>query len=235
MTRKTPESGGAVAPAAVVAPAPAALALPAAPTPDGAPAQSIEDFAASIMASLGSPAPAATPDSEPLPSRFRRSELPFRERARRRIGHAELLVFRVARELFAVELVAVEEAIDLPTLHRLPEMPPTMLGVFTQRGALVSVHAPDEVLGVSYQDATTVVVFCGTERRVAIAADDVDDALTVRLTALHDAPGMDASDGVLVGVVHRGRDLIGVLDADALISACRNAAVMTDVVRGEAT
>ena len=221
MTRKTPEAAATVAPEA--------------PAATVAPAMSIEDFAASIVASLGAQAPVAVADSEPLPSRFRRSTLPFRERARRRIGHAELLVFRVARELFAVELVAVEEAIDLPLLHRLPEMPATMLGVFTQRGALVSVHAPDGVLGVSYHDATTVVVFCGTERRVAIATDDVDDALTVPLAALHDAPGMDASDGVLVGVVHRGRDLIAVLDADALIAACRSTAALTDVVRGEAT
>ena len=220
MTRKTPESGAAVQPPTPVATAEDQVL-------------SIEDFAASIVASLRVQASAVVPDSEPLPSRFRRSLLPFRERARRRIGHAELLVFRVARELFAVELVAVEEAIDMPVVHRLPEMPATMLGVFTQRGALVSVHAPDDVLGVAFHDATTVVVFCGTERRVAIAADDVDDALTIRLDALHDAPGMDASDGVLVGVVHRGRDLIGVLDAEALITACRNATALTDAVRGE--
>jgi chemotaxis signal transduction protein len=226
MTRKTPVLGASVAPAAVADSAPADA---------GAQPMSIEDFAASIMASLAPQAPEALSESEPVPSRFRRSGIPFRERVKRRIGHAELLVFRIARELFAVELVAVEEAIDLPVLHRLPEMPRTMLGVFTQRGALVSVYAPDEVLGVSYQDATTVVVFCGTERRVAIAADDVDDALTVRLDALHDAPGTDASDGVLVGVVHRGRDLIGVLDADSLITACRSVAFLTDVVRGEST
>ena len=33
------------------------------------------------------------------------------------------------------------------------------------------------------------------------------------------APGADASDGVMVGVVRRGSELIAILDADALLDA----------------
>src|SRR5512134_3013884 len=38
--------------------------------------------------------------------------IPFRERVANRVGRAELLVFRVAGELFATELRAVEEAVE---------------------------------------------------------------------------------------------------------------------------
>jgi purine-binding chemotaxis protein CheW len=181
---------------------------------DTARATSIEEFAASIAASLASSEVDAEDEVEAAPE----EQLPFRERVRRRMGRAHLLVFRVARELFAVELVAVEEAIDMPVVHRLPEMPRTMLGVFTLRGALVSVFTPRSALGVSYVDPTTLVVFCGGERRVALAVDDVDDVLTADLRTVRDAPGVTLTEGSLLGVVHRATDLIGLLDADSVIA-----------------
>ncbi|MFL5612317.1 MAG: chemotaxis protein CheW [Gemmatimonadaceae bacterium] len=182
------------------------------------PVMSIEDFAASIAASL---ATSAQPFAAGQPTEERHLALSFRERVQGRLGLAQLLVFRVAGELFAVELVTAEEALDMPTLHRLPEMPPTMLGVFTLRGALVSVFAPYVMLGIACRVAATAVVFCGGERRVAIATDDVDDVVTVDLETVRDAPGARAKDGALLGIVHRGTDLIALLDAEMLIAAYR--------------
>lgn len=188
-------------------------------------ALSIEDFAASIAASLAAnaqPAASEEPTTEPG------ATLPFRERVRQRAGIAQLLIFRVARELFAVELVTAEEALDMPVLHRLPEMPPSMLGVFTLRGALVSVFEPQIALGIRCERSATVVVFCGGERRVAIATDDVDDVATVDLATVRDAPGAQAKEGALLGIVHRGTDLIAVLDAHALVEAHSAATAVLD-------
>jgi purine-binding chemotaxis protein CheW len=191
-------------------------------------ALSIEDFAASIAASL---ATAAAP-ADVAPSVAPTERLSLRERVSRRVGTADMLVFRVGRELFAVELVAVEEALDMPIVHRLPEMPPAMLGVFTLRGLLVSVFSPEETLGVGYQDAATVVVFCGGDRRIALAADDVDDVLQADLTTVRNAPGSSTKDGALLGVVRRGEDLIALLDAPSLLAAHRSvAAAVSDVVK----
>src|SRR5205814_809043 len=179
---------------------------------------SIEDFAASIAASL-------TVNALAMPVADGETDvgeaLSFRERVRRRAGIAQLLVFRIAQELFAVELITAEEALDMPTLHRLPEMAPSMLGVFTLRGALVSVFEPQVALGVACEQHATAVVFCGGERRVAIAADDVDDVVTVDLRSVRDAPGSRTKDAALLGIVHRASDLIALLDADTLVAAHR--------------
>lgn len=179
---------------------------------------SIEDFAASIAASL---AANTQPESaiEGAPSARELTALPFRERVRLRMGIAHLLVFRVGRELFGVELITVEEALDMPALHRLPEMPESMLGVFTLRGALVSVFAPRASLRVSCENPTTTVVFCGGDRRVALATDDVDDVMVVDLRTVRDAPGVRAADGALLGIVHRNSELIALLDSETLIGA----------------
>jgi chemotaxis signal transduction protein len=106
----------------------------------------------------------------------------------------------------------------MPVLHRLPEMPPSMLGVFTLRGALVSVFEPQVALGIRCEHPATVVVFCGSERRVAIATDDVDDVATVDLATVRDAPGARAKEAALLGIVHRDTDLIAVLDAHTLVA-----------------
>jgi purine-binding chemotaxis protein CheW len=187
------------------------------------PALSIEDFAASIAASLAAAQPAAAAE----PEEVLEVSLSFRDRVARRLGTAQLLVFRVARELFAVELITAEEALDMPVLHRLPEMPASMLGVFTLRGALVSVFEPHVVLGVNCLHAETAVVFCGGDRRVAIATDDVDDVVTVDLRTVRDAPGARAKDAALLGIVHNDSTFIALLDAEALIAAYRAATSAT--------
>jgi purine-binding chemotaxis protein CheW len=185
---------------------------------DEAAVLSIEDFADSIAASLAVTAQTASVE---VTSAAAGERLPFRERVRRRTGVAQLLVFRVARELFAVELITAEEALDMPELHRLPEMPQSMLGVFTLRGSLVSVFEPQTTLGIKCQQRGTVVVFCGGERRIAIAADDVDDVITVDLRNVREAPGTRTKDEALLGIVHRDSDLIALLDAHTLVAAHR--------------
>lgn len=186
---------------------------------DEATVLSIEDFAASIAASLAVTAQADA--LETSPGAHALTALSFRERVRLRMGMAHLLVFRIGRELFAVELIRVEEALDIPTLHPLPEMPESMLGVFTLRGALVSVFTPQATLGIACENATTVVVFCGGDRRIALATDDVDDVMVVDLKAVREAPGARAADGALLGIVHRQSNLIALLDTEILIGAHR--------------
>ena len=73
------------------------------------------------------------------------------------------------------------------------------------------------------------LLFVRDGRRLAIAIDDVFDAVTVEESELRPAPGAGASDGILVGVVRRDDELIAVLDANALLDAA------TTVSEGERT
>jgi purine-binding chemotaxis protein CheW len=147
--------------------------------------------------------------------------VPLRDRARTHAGSADLLLFRVGRELFAADLSAVEEAVELAEVRRLPEMVESMLGVFTLRGRLLPVYSPTRPLGVALEgEATAALIVKAGERRIALAVDDVDDVLTIDLAALRPVPGGDDPDGILLGVARRGRDLVAVLDADALVAAC---------------
>ncbi len=154
------------------------------------------------------------------------ASLPLRKRARARSGSADLLVFRIGSEQFAVALGAVEEVVDLATVHHVPEMPSAMVGVVTVRGALTPVYAPAAALGIALATGTSALIFRRGRARIALAIDDVDDVFTLDLALLRDAPLADDGDGVVLGVVRQGDALIAVLDADALIACCQAVPVL---------
>jgi purine-binding chemotaxis protein CheW len=138
-----------------------------------------------------------------------------------RDGMSDTLVFRVGTERFAIDLAAVEEAIELPSVHHLPEMPDHLLGVFELRGRLVPIYSPERVLRVALaHEAAAVLVLRSGERRLGRAVDDVDDVLTIDGGAVRRAPIADNEDNVLLGVIRRGADLLALVDAESLALAC---------------
>ena len=149
--------------------------------------------------------------------------LPFRDRVRARAGVVEVLLFRIGEELFATDLTASEEAIEAPTVHRVPEMPEQMLGFFSLRGKLLPVFSPSQLLGASLskENGAAVVLRAG-EKRIALAIDDVDDVMPLDLARLRDVPAASDPEGVLLGVAWRENELVSLIDAEALLAACQS-------------
>jgi chemotaxis signal transduction protein len=136
-----------------------------------------------------------------------------------RDGIARLLVFRVGPERFAVALESVDEVVDALAVQRMPDAAASVLGISTIRDALVTVYDPRPLLNVHGSVDGAALLFLRDGRRIAVAIDDVFDTITIEESELRGAPGAGASDGILVGVVRRGSDLIAVLDANALLEA----------------
>ena len=179
---------------------------PTAPTAPSAPSAPSAPFA-----------PFAPFDDDPS-TPTRRS---LREAIAAREGLSDTLVFRVGNERFAIDLGAVEEAIELPSVHHLPEMPEHLLGVFELRSRLVPIYSPERVLRVALaSDAAAVLVLRAGDRRLGLAVDDVDDVLAIHGAAVRRAPIPDNDDNVLLGVIRRGADLLALVDAESLALAC---------------
>lgn len=159
-------------------------------------------------------APAAALDEQ-------RDTRPFRERIASRRGIAGLLLFRIGGETFGAELGAVEEAIEVPALHDLPEMQTGMLGMVDLRGRLLPVFSAAGILGVPLTPGASVaLVIRAGDRRVGIAVDDVEDVIDADCTALRPLPRETDTDGVLLAVLQRGTVIASVVDAAALVAAC---------------
>jgi purine-binding chemotaxis protein CheW len=145
----------------------------------------------------------------------------LRDRVRARSGKAELLLFRVAGERFAIELGAVEEAIDLPPVHHVPEMPPAMLGVITVRGTLTPVYSPQAALGLALTDGASALIFKRGRHRFGLVIDDVEDVMPLDLATLRDAPGIEDPGSVLLGVVRQRDALLALVDTETLLATCQ--------------
>ncbi len=139
---------------------------------------------------------------------------------------AEVLIFRIGLERFAVDLLAVEEVIDLPVIHFVPEMPLAMVGVVHVRDSLTPVFTPNAALGLPAAPSEAVLIFRRAVGRVGVLIDDVEDAVTIDLRELRRAPESGADDNVVLGVIRHDGNLFAIVDADALIAACQAAALL---------
>lgn len=156
-------------------------------------------------------------------------------------GAERFLVFRIGAERFAVPLMAVDEVVETPVMQRIPDAPPSVLGVAPIRGALVTFYDPRPLLNVegatAASDAALLFVRANErngregQRRVGLTIDLLEDTIVIESDEVRSAPGADASDRVLVGVVRRGSELIAILDASALLDA----ALATSDMQGERT
>jgi len=150
--------------------------------------------------------------------------LRFRERANARVGTAELLVFRVERERFAIDLQAVEETVESPQLHQVPESAFTVLGVFPHGDQLIPLYDVAKVLGMRSTQTShpAGLVMRGGGRRIGIAVAEVEDVVKMELSSLRDVPDGAWDDDLLLGLFVRDGRLIALLDARALVSACQS-------------
>ena len=131
-----------------------------------------------------------------------------------------LLLFRVANELFAVDLVSVDEAVEMPALHGVPTRERPLLGVVDWRGQLLPVYSPLRTLGLEcVPDAITLVV-SGGGRQVGLAVDDVEDVLDLAPDEIRPAPVRGAAEPILLGLVRHEGVLVAVLDPAVLVQGC---------------
>jgi purine-binding chemotaxis protein CheW len=136
------------------------------------------------------------------------------------VGGSEVLSFRVGGELFALDLAAVEEVVEMPEIHPLPHAPAAMLGALRLRRRLMPLYTPAPLLGVGDVASGAVLILRRENRRVAIAIDDVDDVLVVDVADIRRPPSGDGAESVLVGVTLHRHQLVSLLDAETFVYAC---------------
>ena len=168
----------------------------------------------------------------------------LRERVRAKADGVDVLLFRVGGDLFATELVAVEEALELGDVHPVPGAPPAMLGVLGLRGRLVPVYSPESALRQPARDdrrAAYALVLRAFgeqqgERPIAVAVDEVEDVHRVDLRELQDPgaaagaaralqaaatpPGGGVEHDAVLGVVRWNGEIVALVDPEALAAAC---------------
>jgi purine-binding chemotaxis protein CheW len=136
---------------------------------------------------------------------------PFRERVAE--DEAQVIAFHLGGELHACDIQMVEEVVTKRRVHRLPDMPPRLLGMLRLRGELVPVVdvAPLLELELRAETPTILVVEVG-DARLGVAVDATHDVVSLSPADYRPAPhsggerdryvaGVARIDGTLVNLV----------------------------------
>jgi purine-binding chemotaxis protein CheW len=123
----------------------------------------------------------------------------------------QVVAFRIGGELHACDILLVQEVVTKTPVHPLPDMPERLLGVMRLRGELVPVVDVAPALELRLQAGRTpAVLVAETEGgRVGVAAEGVDEVMTVPSGAFRPAPH---AVGYLVGVARVGDRLVNLID-----------------------
>ena len=137
---------------------------------------------------------------------------PFRERVAE--DEAQVIAFRIGGELHACDIQLVEEVVTKRRVHRLPDMPPRLLGMLRLRGELVPVVdvAPLLELALEAEQPAIIVAAVG-EVRVGVAVDAAHEVVTLTPAGYRPAPLTGGErDQFVVGVARIEGKLVNLLD-----------------------
>jgi purine-binding chemotaxis protein CheW len=137
---------------------------------------------------------------------------PFRERVAE--DEAQVIAFRLGGELHACDIQLVEEVVTRRRVHRLPDMPPRLMGMLRLRGELVPVLDVAPLLDLELRAEQPAILVVGMgDARLGVAVDAAQDVVALTPADYRPAPltGGDR-DQFVVGVVRLDGKLVSLVD-----------------------
>ncbi|HEU4558380.1 MAG TPA: chemotaxis protein CheW [Longimicrobium sp.] len=142
---------------------------------------------------------------------------PFRERVAE--DEAQVIAFRIGGELHACDVQLVEEVVTKRKVHRLPDMPPRLLGMLRLRGELVPVVDVAPLLDLRLEaEQPAILVTVAGDVRVGVAVDAAHEVVTLSPAEYRPAPLTGGErDQFVVGVVRVEGKLVSLLDLGEML------------------
>lgn len=148
------------------------------------------------------------------------------EQIKERTDKRQLLVFRLADEDYAFDVVLVEEVLEFTTVTRVPRTPEFLLGVVNVRGRVIPVMDLRIRLGLRVSESTeesrliVVTLKCGEEElSVATLADGVEGVIDIPVTDVERAPSVGAGgDSTVSALGHYDERLLLILDTAQVLT-----------------
>jgi len=141
----------------------------------------------------------------------------------------ELLAFGVADEEYAIEIVAIQEIIKVPSITEVPRGPTGVLGIISLRGAIVPVVDLRAVLRLDQSPITAqsrILVIRAGGDAAGLLVDRVTSVVRIDRTAIESVPRTmkHGASELLRGVGHVGDRMLIVLDLAAVVAGMEAAA-----------
>lgn len=132
------------------------------------------------------------------------------------------LVFRIAHEQYAVEIVAVTEIIGLQKIIEVPDVPAYVRGVINLRGQVIpvmDVRLRFNLKNEAYTDRTVIIVLEVDEVKTGLVVDGVSDVIEVKPEQVNPPPQWQGGEtaGVIKGMARQDEHVSILLDIEKLL------------------
>ncbi|HOP40889.1 MAG TPA: chemotaxis protein CheW [Geobacteraceae bacterium] len=140
---------------------------------------------------------------------------------------ARYLTFKLADELYAVDVANIREILDVTTITKVPMSPDFMQGVINLRGNVVPVIDMRRKFGISPTESTInkciivmEVLVNGETVILGALADSVQEVLELEPDQIEPAPriGTMLEDDVIKGMGRHNDDFLIILDVDKIFT-----------------
>ena len=135
----------------------------------------------------------------------------------------QLVSFTVGKELFAVDILSVQEINRMLELTKVPQSPEGIDGVINLRGRIIPVLDLRNQFGITdaeLDDSTRIIVVEVQGNTIGFIVDSVHEVLRINQSIIESTPQMSTSinSSYVAGVAKLEEDLLILLDLDNLLS-----------------
>ena len=139
----------------------------------------------------------------------------------------QYLTFTLDRELYAVNVMNIQEVLEYQSISRVPGMPEYMMGIINLRGSVVPVFDLKLELGLGKTERTTETGIIVAELQldktlieIGLLADSVHEVVELRNEDMEQAPniGINIDTSFIRGMGKQKDDFILILDVRNVLS-----------------
>ncbi len=147
----------------------------------------------------------------------------------------QYLTFELADEIYAIDILRVQEIKGWSKVTSIPNAPEYVQGVINLRGVIVPIVDLRQRFGmptIAYTDTTVVIVMKvygeTHDRTMGIIVDAVSDVHNIKAEQIKAAPVMQGiiSNDYIQGLVKKGNKMLIVINIDALLNSEELAVVL---------
>lgn len=135
------------------------------------------------------------------------------------------ITFALNRELYAIEVLKIQEVIYIPEITKVPGAPDFVMGVINLRGILLTIVDTSKEFGLirdpSARYTRVVVVNLGGDERVGLLVDDVSEVLSLDVDAREPLPTLEGGklSQYAHHIIHHDGHPVTLLEMDRIVDA----------------
>ncbi|BCS54627.1 chemotaxis protein CheW [Geobacter sp. SVR] len=137
----------------------------------------------------------------------------------------QLVSFMLANEEYGVEVLKVREIIRLPTITKMPNMPPHMEGIINLRGKVIPIISMRKRFGLYDSDSSDrnrIIIMDVAGGLTGFIVDAVSEVIRIQGSDINQPPPAVISGGVgqefITGVLNHGERLLIIMDVNRMFS-----------------